>query len=74
MQLTQVALIRTNKTFTKKNIKRYGTPKMLAQLHNVANKAFELPTEINNSTYLLNNFLYNQSIFAFSFVRHPYER
>ena len=75
MQIMQDELIHsTNKTFKNKSIKMYGQPHMLAQLHGRVNKAFELPREIKESAQLINSFLYNHSIFAFSFVRHPHER
>lgn len=63
--------------FTKKDIERYTGEKKLQQLHGMINNIFKLPTNVLQSqdpVKELNEFISNQSIFAFSFVRHPYTR
>ena len=51
--------------------------KHLAQLHIKSNNEFRLPENITKSddpAKMLNAVLTRESIFSFSFVRHPYKR
>ena len=60
-----------------KEIKFYKTVANLGKLHKRHNKEFKLPEEIRKSKdpeKALNDLILNDSIFSFSFVRHPYKR
>jgi len=63
--------------FSNETIKFSSNPKHLAQLHTTSNDKFKLPENITksvNPAKMLNAVLTNESVFSFSFVRHPYTR
>ena len=63
--------------FSKKDIDRYAGEKKLQQLHGAINNIFQLPNNVIQSpdpVKRLNELISDQSIFAFSFVRHPHTR
>ena len=60
-----------------KDIEFYEEVGNLGKLHKRHNKEFKLPEEIKKSedpVKTLNDLILNDSIFSFSFVRHPYKR
>ena len=57
--------------------KFYKKVENLGKLHKRHNKEFKLPENIRKSkdpVKTLNNVIIKDSIFSFSFVRHPYKR
>ena len=63
--------------FEEKEMKHFESPERLPFLHANVNSVFGLPADIKKSIdpmKQLNAFLLNESIFSFSFVRHPYTR
>ena len=63
--------------FDNKRMKSFEDPKNLPQLHVAHNNAFATKEDIQQSEYpakKINSILVNESIFSFSFVRHPYAR
>ena len=63
--------------FARNDINKNTGEKNLQLLHTAINSIFKLPTNITEASdpvKELNNFISDQSILAFSFVRHPYTR
>ena len=66
-----------SRKFDNKTITLSENEKHLQELHIKANNAFKLSQDITKSedpAKMLNAVLTNESIFSFSFVRHPYTR
>ena len=69
MYLTQI--------FPKEKLELAAREKWLGTLHQTVKAKFLLPSSIRESDYpenKLNSVLANESIFSFSFVRHPFKR
>ena len=63
--------------FTKDKLELASNAKWLGNLHQIVKANFVLPSSIresNDPERKLNALLANESIFSFSFVRHPFKR
>ena len=77
-------LMRTSQKFTKIQIKKYENATKLPSLHSAVNARFKYIDNINQSKEFRNNSMIRiknlnaviakESLFSFSFVRHPYTR
>ena len=70
-------MIHISGTLDERTVKFYEDVKNLAQLHERHNNEFMMAEEIRISKHpkkALNDIIRNDSIFSFSFVRHPYQR
>ena len=63
--------------YKEETMKKIGNEKSLQALHSQTHGALKLSKNITQSEdppSVLNDYLANQSIFSFSYVRHPYTR
>ena len=77
----KLILMRTSQTFSEKELKRYENASQLAYLHLAANEKFKFFDGITKSKdhplikiKKLNTIIAKESLYSFSFVRHPYTR
>ena len=70
-------IMNTSGKFTTEEMGSYSMEKNNAYLHYSVNDKFRLPKEIRESPYpvkSLHQLVVNNSLFTFSFVRHPHSR
>ena len=70
-------IMNTSGKFTEDQMRTFSKEKNTAYLHYFVNEKFILPKNVSKSKFpvkSLHEFVIKNSLFTFSFVRHPYSR